>query len=418
MKITDYEIRRYRLPDGDKEKIVWDERLPGFGVHFRRSGANSFVIQYGSGANRKRVSIGRVGELGAAPAFEIAKDQLAKICLGADPALEKARARVKSAETFGLLLPKFLARQEAEWKPRTHQEATYCLNAHTRPFHPLPVSAIDKRMVAARLEEIAAERGPGARNNTRSYLSAFFGWAVGESLCDENPVERTNKVTIAPRQRKLADSETKVILLALNEPARVDDDYRDILKLALYEGLRRDEVGKLRWDEVKLDNAAISFPIGRTKNGKPWIVPLSPPALEMLSARHAKLDPDKPREYVFGRRDNGFSGWSKAKNEFDARVTALNGGRPLEPWTPHDFRRLISTSLTERLHVAPHLADVILGHAQGGVQAVYNLAQYVGERRRILERWATHLQSIATGETSRREGSELRQASVNCGLRL
>ena len=34
-------------------------------------------------------------------------------------------------------------------------------------------------------------------------------------------------------------------MLALNEPARVDDDYRDILKLALYEGLRRDEVGKL-----------------------------------------------------------------------------------------------------------------------------------------------------------------------------
>jgi hypothetical protein len=63
MKLTDYEIQRYRLPDGNREKIVWDERLPGFGVHFRRSDANSFVIQYGSGKNRKRVSIGRVGEL-------------------------------------------------------------------------------------------------------------------------------------------------------------------------------------------------------------------------------------------------------------------------------------------------------------------------------------------------------------------
>ena len=81
------------------------------------------------------------------------------------------------------------------------------------------------------------------------------------------------------------------------------------------------------------------------------------------------------------------------------RVTALNGGKPLEPWVMHDFRRLISTSLTERLHVAPHLADVCLGHAQGGIQAVYNLAQYVDERRRILEKWATHLESIATGET-------------------
>ncbi len=263
----------------------------------------------------------------------------------------------------------------------------------------MPVSAIDTRMVAARLEEVQSHSGDGARNNVRSYLSTFFEWAIGEGLCDHNPVSRTNKVTIESRSRKLADSEIRLILTALNEPARVDDDYRDILKLALYEGLRRDEVGKLRQDEVDLDRAQISFPAGRTKNGKPWTVPLSTPALKILSARHAKLDPNKPREYEFGRRDLGFSGWSKAKKELDLRLTALNGGKPLEPWTPHDFRRLVATTLTERLHVQPHLADVILGHAQGGVQAVYNLAQYVDERRRILEKWATHLESIATGET-------------------
>jgi integrase len=401
MKLTDYEIQRYRLPDGNREKIVWDERLPGFGVHFRRSDANSFVIQYGSGKNRKRVSIGRVGELRAAQAFEIAKDQLAKIRLGADPAPEKARARVRSSETFGLLLPKFLTRQLTEWKARTHQEATYCLNAHTKPFRPLPVSAIDKRMIVARLEEIKESSGPGARNSLRSYLSAFFDWAVDEDLCHENPVERTGKVTIAARKRKLADPETRLIMTALNEPARVGDDYRDILKLALYEGLRRDEVGKLRWDEVDLQHQAISFPAGRTKNGRPWTVPLNTPAYEILRARHTKLDPDKPREYVFGRRDSGFSGWSKAKKELDARIAALNDGKPLEPWVAHDFRRLIATTLTERLHVAPHLADVILGHAQGGVQAVYNLSEYVDERRRILEKWARHLEASQTGALRR-----------------
>lgn len=348
--------------------------------------------------NRKRISIGRVGEIEAAKAFEIAKNQIARIRLGHDPSLEKARARVKRRETLAALLPIFLERQRSEWKERTHKEATYSLAAHTKPFLPLPVSAIDTRIVAARLEEIQSQSGPGARNSFRAYLSTFFEWAIGEGLCDHNPVSRTNKVTIESRSRKLTDPETKVILLALNEPGRVDEDYCDILRLALYEGLRRDEVGKLRWDEVRLDSAAISFPAGRTKNGKPWTVPLSPPALEILNVRHAKLDPDKPREYVFGRRDSGFSGWSKAKKELDLRVTALNGGKPLEPWVMHDFRRLISTSLTERLQVAPHLADVCLGHAQGGIQAVYNLAQYVDERRRILEKWATHLELIATGE--------------------
>jgi integrase len=398
MKITDYEIHRFRLPANKDEQVVFDDDQPGFGIHFRRSGSNSFVVQYGSGKNRKRPAIGRVGEIKAAEARRTAQEWMAAFRAGRDPQAEKAKAKLQSNETFGLLLPKFLEHQLTEWKARTHQEATYCLNAHTKPFRPLPVSAIDQRMVVTRLDEVRETSGPGARNSTRAYLSAFFNWAIDASFCTENPAERTVKVTIAPRQRQLTDPETKVILLALNEPGRVDEDYRDILRLALYEGLRRDEVGKLRWDEVKLGNAAISFPAGRTKNGKPWIVPLSAPALEILRARHAKLDPDKPREYVFGRRNSGFSGWSKAKKEFDTRVTALNGGQPLEPWVMHDFRRLISTSLTERLSVAPHLADVCLGHAQGGIQAVYNLAQYVSERRLILEKWARHLESIATGQ--------------------
>ena len=418
MKITDYEISRYRLPAGKREQLEFDDDQPGFGVHFRRSGTHSFVIQYGSGQNRKRPAIGRVGEIKAAEARKTAQTGWPPSARAAGPASEKAKASVRSSETFGLLLPKFFRPQLTEWKERTHKEATYCLNAHTKPFRPLPVSAIDKRMVAARLEEIAAESGPGARNSARSYLSTFFGWLVAEGLCNENPVERTNKVTIAPRQRKLTDPETRLILAALNEPARVDDDYCDILRLTLYEGLRRDEVGKLRWDEVDLDRAQISFPAGRTKNGKPWTVPLSTPALEILRTRHAKRDLHKPREYIFGRRDLGFSGWSKAKKELDARITALNGGKPLEPWVAHDFRRLISTSLTERLHIAPHLADVILGHAQGGVQAVYNLG-------RIRRRASPHPREVGDASRidcdrrdARREGRGHRQAPIAAGLRL
>lgn len=49
VKLTDYVIRRHRLPNDVGEKIVFDERLAGFGVHFRRSGSHSFVVQYGSG---------------------------------------------------------------------------------------------------------------------------------------------------------------------------------------------------------------------------------------------------------------------------------------------------------------------------------------------------------------------------------
>ena len=195
--------------------------------------------------------------------------------------------------------------------------------------------------------------GPAARNSVRAYCSTFFEWAIAEGLCRENPTLRTRKVTIPPRQRKLSDAEVRLILLALNEPGHVDEDYRDILKLALYLGLRRNELGLLRWEEVDLDRGQLNFPIGLLKNKKSWTVPLSSPAYEILRTRHAKLDPETPRLYVFGRRGDttGYSGWSKSKRQFDIRVTELNGGE-LQPWTLMIFedwsRRSWSRNCTSR----------------------------------------------------------------------
>lgn len=399
MKITDYEIARYRLPAGKKEKLEFDDAQPGFAVHFRASGAHSFVLQYGNDKDRRRPTIGRVGELKAAEARKTAQEWMAALRSGRDPWAERAMARTRSGQTLERLLPEFFRDRSTEWKTRTHREATYSLTKHLAPWRQLPIGAIDQPLVAARLNEVEAAWGPAARNSVRAYCSTFFEWAIAEGLCRENPTLRTRKVTIPPRQRKLSDAEVRLILLALNEPGHVDEDYRDILKLALYLGLRRNELGLLRWEEVDLDRGQLNFPIGRLKNKKSWTVPLSSPAYEILRTRHAKLDPETPRLYVFGRRGDttGYSGWSKSKRQFDIRVTELNGGE-LQPWTPHDFRRLVATKLVEELHVAPHLASVILGHAEGGVMSVYNLADHVDERARILEAWARHLEEILTGE--------------------
>ena len=62
-------------------------------------------------------------------------------------------------------------------------------------------------------------------------------------------------------------------------------------------------------------------------------------------------------------------------------------------WTLHDFRRLISTTMHERLGILPHVVEAILGHVghQAGTPGKYDLATYRDEKRRALERWAEHL---------------------------
>ena len=41
--------------------------------------------------------------------------------------------------------------------------------------------------LTAELGTIAKRSGPGAANRRRASLSAFFRWAIGEGLCNENP---------------------------------------------------------------------------------------------------------------------------------------------------------------------------------------------------------------------------------------
>jgi integrase len=133
------------------------------------------------------------------------------------------------------------------------------------------------------------------------------------------------------------------------------------------------------------------------KNHKDHLVPLAGAALAILRERHNRLDPANPRATVFGRRDTGFSGFSKAKRELDEAVAATNGAGPIAPWVLHDTRRFVSTTLNERLSVEPHVVEVVLAHYPKGVAGVYNRAQYAGAKRRALDKLAAHLHALATG---------------------
>jgi site-specific recombinase XerD len=60
-------------------------------------------------------------------------------------------------------------------------------------LHKLSVTAVNRAAIATQSNSIAKDRGPVAANRARSTLSAMFAWAIGEGLCDENPVIGTNK---------------------------------------------------------------------------------------------------------------------------------------------------------------------------------------------------------------------------------
>jgi integrase len=386
MKLTTTTIKSLALPAGIRDRTYFDDDLPGFGVRIRAGGSRTYVVQYKIGTKHRRLPIGAVAAIDLGKARSTAKDLLAAVRLGRDPAGEKLTQRQKIVTSFGALLPRYLERQRSRLKPRSFVEVNRHLVQHAEPLHNLAVEKIDRRAIAIRLAEVAERSGSAAANRVRASVSAYFTWLAREGYIDANPAIFTNKaVEAGTRTRVIDDNELAAIWRALP-----DKDYGTIVKLLILTGARRDEIASLRWSEVDLDRTMITLPPERTKNRREHQIPLAPTALAILQAQPRRLDPDgSPHDLVFGRGARSFQDWTGSKKGLDARIQP-----PICGWRLHDFRRSISTALHERFGISPWIVESILGHAGGhksGVAGTYNQSAYVAERRRALERWSDHV---------------------------
>jgi integrase len=403
MKLTDTAVRALRLPAKIPERTFFDAELGGFGIRVRDSGAKSWLVQYDFGGKSHKITLGSIEALSAARARATAKDILAAVRLGRNPAAEKRAAKAKVAESFGALLPRYLAYKRAQLKPRSFQEVERHLMLHCRPLHTRSIDEVDQRAAAILLAKITENSGPKACNNTRASGSGYYSWLMREGLASLNPFANTNKAPEAdPRERTPSDDELREIWQACP-----DDQYGYIVHLLMLLAARRTEIADLRWSEVDIGNALITLSAKRVKGRREHEIPLSAPALVIIKAQPRRDD----RDLIFGHGDGGFQDWSKSKRQLDARILAARQAAtkkgkavPMPAWVLHDFRRAASTTMHERLGLQPHIIEECLGHAgsfRSGVAGTYNRSAYRTEKRRALDLWSEHLMTVVEGRKSK-----------------
>jgi integrase len=253
-----------------------------------------------------------------------------------------------------------------------------------KPLHDLALTSIERKNIAAQLAALAKNSGRVTANRSRATLSSMFAWAIGEGLCDNNPVVGTNTQDEGgPRERSLSDAELATVWLA----ATPENDYGRIVRLLILTGCRRDEIGSIKWSEIDTDARTITIPPERTKNKRRHVVPLCDEALLIIDQI-----PRTEREYVFGLRKDGFGGWSRSKGNLEA-TTNLK-----EPWTLHDLRRTVRTGMG-KLGIAPHIAEAVINHLPPKLVRTYDRHDYSAEKRAALDQWATHLKTIVAQAT-------------------
>jgi integrase len=388
MKLTAKTFARLALPADKADVIHFDDDMPGFGYRLRRSGdkvRRSFVVQYRRAGGTRRVLLGNAEVLTAEQARAAAREVLAKVALGDDPQRDKAERRARDAHSLRSVLDEYLAAKQARVRPRTYGELVrYLTGPHFKPLHNMPVDAVTRRDVAARLVAITRQHGSITAARCRAALSAFFAWAVTMGIVEANPVVGSPKpADSAPRERTLSDEELAAIWNACR-----NDDYGRVVRLLILTGCRRQEVGGMCWSEIDLDAGTWTIPSARTKNKRAHTLPLMPAALEIVRA----IPQWASRDFLFGTRGPGFGAWSKGKKSLDGRCL-------VSAWTVHDLRRTVATRMAD-LGIAPHVIEAVLNHQSGhraGVAGTYNRSRYEREVRSALALWADHVRALVEG---------------------
>jgi integrase len=379
MRLTQASIER--LKSDKPDAIFYDDDVDGFGVRIRQGGSRTYVVRYRLGGLERRHNLGKVGVLTLDEARKKARKALTDVDEGRDPTAEKATKQASASLLFSAVAADYLAAKRSTMKSRTLVDVTRYLNRDWKPFHKLPVASVSRAIVASHLREIAKKGGPTA-NRARSVLSAMYAWAIGEGLCETNPVDGTNKPAgINKRDRVMSDPELAAIWNAVN-----DSDFGRIVKLLILTAQRRNEIGELRWSEIDMATATITLPAERTKNRQAHTIPLSADALEILRS----IPHRNERELVFGDAAGGFAGWGAAKAALDKRL-----GSSVKPWTLHDLRRTGATRMADS-GIQPHIIEAVLNHIsghKGGVAGIYNRAAYEPEKRAALDTLATYIRT-------------------------
>ena len=387
MILNEATIAGLTLPPGKAEMFVWDDTLPGFGLRLRGD-STRYVVQYRVGNQQRRESLGDIRKVTLGAARKIARQRFAQVELGADPAADKSKARAEAKAqklTFEIVAKQYLAAKKGVVRDATYTQAEHHLHTLWKPFAKRPIDTIKRADVAMRLQEITAKHGRTASSRARSNLSAMFGWAMREGLCEANPVLVTNDPAegIQPRERVLDDKELAAVWRACQ-----DDDFGRIVKLLILTGCRREEIGGLKWSEIDLDTSVMTIPGTRTKNHKTLVLTLPPVAIDILRSAPKRTG----RDFIFGERGGSFSAWSYAKASIHVRI-AMAEGRTPPHWTLHDIRRSFRTGLG-RLGVRSDIAERVVNHIKGGVEAIYDKFKYEPDIKAALAIWADHVGTI------------------------
>jgi len=285
----------------EKNYIVWDTEIKGFGCQILKSGSKkTYVFYYWSPLTKKKgyVKIGCHGNITVDFARNAAKKLAAAVASGLDPKKEKEEKL--TLEKQSILFRDFFEDFKTKhilvaYKDQGRNNMGYA-KSHILPyFGQRKLDEITSKDVRSFLDSLA--HISTTANRCFALLSMAFKKAEDWEYLPprSNPCTGVNKYKENKKQRFLSDAELKRLENSLIEQQKLQPaSYCTVnaIFMILYTGCRVSEILNLKWENVHLSDSYIHLPDTKTGEGAR---PLNQKAIDLLSS----MTPKEGNPYVF-----------------------------------------------------------------------------------------------------------------------
>jgi integrase len=355
-------LAAFTLPQNRNEAVWYDVKVPGLSWRLRRSDAGApvsagFFFLKRIDGRKTCVKIGG-RELPVDQARRLALSMAGDAAEGITPT-ERRRTDAASTVTLGQLLDNFIEHHAKPHK-KTWQGDQDQIDRYLESWKARRLVDIRQDDIRALHASIGEDHGRTAANRLLALLSSAYSKA-GDLWTEGNPCRGVQRFKESSRDRFLTADELPKFFKALD--AETDDEgIASAIRFALLSGARRSNVLAARWADIDLAGRTWRIPAEASKSGKVILIPLSPPAIELLQARH-KVTGDG--DFVF--RSYGATGHLLDFRQAWKRVLATAG---IKNFRFHDLRRSLGSWMAMSGASLP-VVGAALGHKSTASTAVY-----------------------------------------------
>lgn len=395
MKLTDSYLRALKA-NGKVQKY---SDGGGLYLHVSPTGGKLWRMGYRFEGKQKTLSFGKYPAVSLKDARnrrDEAKDLLAAgIDPGARKKAVKAAIKAETMNSFEVVAREWFERYKDSWVDHHGKKILARLENDIFPLiGGKAIGAVTAPELLEALRRIEARGAVETAHRALQNCGQIFRYAIATGRAERDtaadlrgalsPVKSTNFASI---------TEPKDIGALLREIDAYPGNMivRAALRMAPYVFVRPGELRRAEWAEFSLESAEWRIPAARMKMRETHIVPLARQMLTILEDLHRFTGHGR---YLFpSMRAN-----SAPISDVTLLAALRRMGYDKDVMTVHGFRSMASTLLNEQGYNRDWIERQLAHGERNTVRASYNYAQYLPERRRMMQEWADYLDGLREGK--------------------